>query len=82
MEDHLAGDVLKTLLAEVKAADKLANRVNYQRFFKEKLASPRGLEDIGTAGLLLADGEDLVQKGYGWMLKEAGARFSPMSRSS
>jgi 3-methyladenine DNA glycosylase AlkD len=31
------------------------------------------LEDIfEIAGILLTDGDDLVQKGYGWMLKEAG----------
>jgi 3-methyladenine DNA glycosylase AlkD len=36
-------DVLKTLLAEIKAADKPANRVNYQQFFKEKLEHPVGL---------------------------------------
>ncbi|HVP56644.1 MAG TPA: DNA alkylation repair protein [bacterium] len=39
----LAGGILKTLLAELRAADKPANRVNYQQFFKEKLENPVGL---------------------------------------
>jgi 3-methyladenine DNA glycosylase AlkD len=34
------------------------------------------LKDVfQTAELLLTDGEDLVQKGYGWMLKVAGDHF-------
>ncbi len=34
------------------------------------------LDDVfKTADILLMDGEDLVQKGYGWMLKEAAERF-------
>lgn len=34
------------------------------------------LEDVfATADVLLVDGDDMVQKGYGWMLKEAGNRF-------
>jgi len=32
-------------------------------------------EVFGTADLLLTDREDLVQKGYGWMLKVAGKQF-------
>jgi 3-methyladenine DNA glycosylase AlkD len=32
-------------------------------------------EAFQTADILLLDKEDLVQKGYGWMLKEAGNRF-------
>jgi len=32
-------------------------------------------EAFATADILLQDKEDLVQKGYGWMLKEAGNRF-------
>jgi 3-methyladenine DNA glycosylase AlkD len=32
-------------------------------------------EVIRTAGELLIDEEDLVQKGYGWMLKEASLTF-------
>ncbi|MFA5070330.1 MAG: DNA alkylation repair protein [Patescibacteria group bacterium] len=32
-------------------------------------------ETIGVANLLLQDNEDLVQKGYGWMLKEASKQF-------
>lgn len=28
-----------------------------------------------TADILLTDGDDMVQKGYGWMLKEASNRF-------
>ena len=28
-----------------------------------------------TADLLLTDDDDMVQKGYGWMLKEAANRF-------
>jgi 3-methyladenine DNA glycosylase AlkD len=38
-------------------------------------------EVLMTAEALLADGEDLVQKGYGWMLKEAGERFFPKVRA-
>lgn len=30
---------------------------------------------LKVAEILLQDREDLVQKGYGWMLKEAGNRF-------
>lgn len=34
------------------------------------------LEDVfATADVLLLDQDDMVQKGYGWMLKEAGNRF-------
>lgn len=34
------------------------------------------LRDIfEIAGILLEDGDDLVQKGYGWMLKEASKKF-------
>jgi 3-methyladenine DNA glycosylase AlkD len=32
-------------------------------------------EAFATADILLQDKEDLVQKGYGWMLKEAGNRY-------
>jgi len=32
-------------------------------------------EAFATADILLRDEEDLVQKGYGWMLKEAGNRY-------
>lgn len=32
-------------------------------------------EAFQTADILLQDREDLVQKGYGWMLKEAGNRY-------
>ncbi len=32
-------------------------------------------ESFKTADILLLDKEDLVQKGYGWMLKVAGDRF-------
>jgi 3-methyladenine DNA glycosylase AlkD len=32
-------------------------------------------EVFKTADLLLTDDDDMVQKGYGWMLKEAGNRF-------
>ncbi|MEA1994161.1 MAG: DNA alkylation repair protein [Euryarchaeota archaeon] len=32
-------------------------------------------EAFETAGHLLMDGEDLVQKGYGWMLKEAANQY-------
>ncbi|MFH1314047.1 MAG: DNA alkylation repair protein [Candidatus Eisenbacteria bacterium] len=35
--------VVKTLLKEIKAVDKPANRTDYQRFFKEKLEHPVGL---------------------------------------
>jgi 3-methyladenine DNA glycosylase AlkD len=38
-----ADELLRTLVAEVKAADRPANRVNYQQFFKEKLDEPVGL---------------------------------------
>jgi 3-methyladenine DNA glycosylase AlkD len=34
------------------------------------------LDDVFvTAGILLVDDDDMVQKGYGWMLKEASNRF-------
>jgi 3-methyladenine DNA glycosylase AlkD len=34
------------------------------------------LDDVfATADVLLLDNDDMVQKGYGWMLKEAGNRF-------
>jgi 3-methyladenine DNA glycosylase AlkD len=34
------------------------------------------LDDVfGTADTLLTDGDDMVQKGYGWMLKEASNEF-------
>lgn len=32
-------------------------------------------EVFQTAEKLLTDGDDMVQKGYGWMLKEASHRF-------
>lgn len=32
-------------------------------------------EAFGIAGRLLTDQDDLVQKGYGWMLKEAGKQY-------
>ncbi|MGH8003331.1 MAG: DNA alkylation repair protein [Limisphaerales bacterium] len=32
-------------------------------------------EAFATADILLQDEEDLVQKGYGWMLKEASNRY-------
>lgn len=36
----------------------------------------QNLDDVfKTADILLEDSEDLVQKGYGWMLKVAGDRF-------
>jgi len=35
--------VIATLLKEIKAVDKPANRTDYQRFFKEKLEHPVGL---------------------------------------
>jgi 3-methyladenine DNA glycosylase AlkD len=35
--------MIGTLLREIKAVDKPANRTNYQRFFKEKLEHPVGL---------------------------------------
>ena len=36
----------------------------------------RNLDEVfKTADILLEDSEDLVQKGYGWMLKVAGDRF-------
>jgi len=31
---------------------------------------------IGIAALLLADNDDMVQKGYGWLLKEAGRKHT------
>jgi len=37
-------DVLKKLREEIKAADRPENRINYQRFFKEKLQFPEGLK--------------------------------------
>jgi 3-methyladenine DNA glycosylase AlkD len=36
-------EVIRTLLSEIKAVDKPANRTDYQRFFKEKLEQPVGL---------------------------------------
>jgi 3-methyladenine DNA glycosylase AlkD len=36
--------VIRNLRAEVRAADKPANRMNYQRWFKEKLEHPVGLK--------------------------------------
>jgi 3-methyladenine DNA glycosylase AlkD len=33
-------------------------------------------EVFKTADILLTDDDDMVQKGYGWMLKEAGDHFS------
>jgi len=33
-------------------------------------------ESIGIADLLLTDGDDMVQKGYGWLLKEASRMHS------
>jgi len=44
-------DVIKDLLADIKAADKPANRVNYQRFFKEKLEHPIGLRTSVLRGI-------------------------------
>ncbi len=32
-------------------------------------------EVFKTADLLLTDDDDMVQKGYGWMLKEAGNQY-------
>ena len=36
--------VMKILLKEIRAVDKPANRMNYQRWFKEKLERPEGLK--------------------------------------
>jgi 3-methyladenine DNA glycosylase AlkD len=36
-------DVIKTLLKEIKVVDKPRNRIDYQRFFKEKLEHPIGI---------------------------------------
>jgi len=33
-------------------------------------------ESLAIAGLLLTDGDDMVQKGYGWLLKEASRRHT------
>jgi 3-methyladenine DNA glycosylase AlkD len=44
-------NVIKVLLAEIKAADKPANRVNYQQFFKEKLEHPVGLKTSVLRGI-------------------------------
>ena len=33
-------------------------------------------ESIGIAGLLLNDSDDMVQKGYGWLLKEASRKHT------
>lgn len=42
----------------------------------EPVRHGRLLEDVfETAEALLKDGEDLVQKGYGWMLKVTGDYF-------
>ncbi len=39
-------------------------------------ADKKFLPDVfKTAEILLQDGEDLVQKGYGWMLKEAANHY-------
>jgi 3-methyladenine DNA glycosylase AlkD len=43
MKNQASQEMIKALLDEIKAADKPANRVNYQRFFKEKLEHPIGL---------------------------------------
>jgi 3-methyladenine DNA glycosylase AlkD len=37
-------DVLKKLEKEIEAVDRSENRINYQRFFKEKLQFPEGLK--------------------------------------
>lgn len=37
-------EIVRTLLREIKAVDKPANRTDYQRFFKEKLEHPIGLK--------------------------------------
>jgi 3-methyladenine DNA glycosylase AlkD len=44
-------DIIKVLFAEIKAADKPANRVNYQQFFKEKLEHPVGLRTSVLRGI-------------------------------
>lgn len=37
-------EMIRTLLREIKAVDTPANRIDYQRFFKEKLEHPVGLK--------------------------------------
>jgi len=51
MNQLLTKDLLNTLLAEIKAADTPANRVNYQQFFKEKLEHPVGLRTSVLRGI-------------------------------
>ncbi|UCE65110.1 MAG: DNA alkylation repair protein [Candidatus Zixiibacteriota bacterium] len=67
------------LVTKVKKWTKSKNRW-FRRAAAVSLVVPvrNGLllkEVFKTADLLLTDDDDMVQKGYGWMLKEAGDRF-------
>lgn len=83
--DHLCG-ILGTLIARFPdLSRRRAKWIGSKNMWLRRAAAvslivpvARGrlLKDVfRTAELLLADGEDLVQKGYGWMLKVAGDHF-------
>ncbi len=83
--DHLCG-VLGKLIAEFPGLSSrrkkwaVSKNLWLRRASAVALIEPvrRGLllKDVfETAGMLLKDEEDLVQKGYGWMLKVTGDRF-------
>jgi 3-methyladenine DNA glycosylase AlkD len=68
------------LVAKIRRWTKSKNRW-FRRAAAVSLIDPvtRGIlldEVFKTADILLTDEDDMVQKGYGWMLKEAGDQFS------
>lgn len=84
--DHLCVHSLGHLILQFPELAPKTRRWAYSRNRWERRASAVALipalrrklllkEAFQTANILLRDKEDLVQKGYGWMLKEASNRF-------
>ena len=79
--NHTMGDFIEQYpdyIGEVKTWTRSANRwMRWAAAVSLILPAKHGKfldEAIGIADLLLTDDEDLVQKGYGWLLKEASRK--------
>ena len=76
--NHAVGDFMERFPEEIAALERWTGSKNrwMRRAAAVSLIVPAKHgkflhESLAIAGLLLTDGDDMVQKGYGWLLKEA-----------